>query len=339
MSKRINSLFIIVALALSSLIAIDAFAQLPVQPATNTSKVQAAGEELPPATDESYRIGPGDLLDIVVSKQADYSRDGVRVDNNGMIQIPRDDQELRAACKTAREVATEIKGRYKRYLRNPYVYVQIREFKSQPVAVIGAVNSPGRFQLQRRIRLLELLTMVNGPSTSASGTVQIIRTAEGAMCDPPTAGGETINGDSLIAYNLKSTLTANEDANPYLRPGDIVRLPEAEQAFIVGAIKNPAPIVLKESVTLSEAIARSGGLLPDANSEKIRIVRHVPGASNKTELVANLKAINRRQQEDIILQPNDIVDVPGPSGTKKFFGSLLKSIVPGMSRLPMGVIY
>jgi polysaccharide export outer membrane protein len=338
MRKKNNFLFLAGALGLCTLFAAETRAwQIPVSPASATPALQTPQEPAKPAVnDELYRIGPGDTLDISVSKQEDYSRAGVRVDNKGMIQIPRDDEELRAACKTAREVADEIKVRYRRYLRNPYVYVQVREFQSQPVAVIGAVNAPGRFQLQRRIRLLELLTMVNGPSSNASGSVQIIRTADGAMCDSPASDEAAGSGD-LVAFNLKKTLEADENSNPYIRPGDIIRLPDAEQAFIVGAIKNPAGIVLREPVTLSEAIARSGGLLPEANGEKIRIVRHTPGTVSKTELVANLNAIKRRQQEDIVLQPNDIVDVPGPTGSRKFLG-LLKTIVPTMTRYPIGII-
>lgn len=291
------------------------------------------------AADESYRIGPGDVLDVVVSKQPDYSRSGVRVDNNGMIQIPRDDIELKAACKTVREIANEIKDRYRRYLRNPYVYVEVKEFQSQPVAVIGAVNTPGRFQLQRRVKLLELLTFVNGPSERAGGSIQIIRTSQGALCDPtPIDSTETAGGDSLIAYNLKDTLKAEEDANPYVRPGDIIRISDAEQAYIIGAVKTSAPVLLKEPVTLSDAIARAGGLAPGANSEKIRIVRQVNGTTTKTEIIANLKAINKRQKEDILLQANDIIDVPGPSGAKRFLDGLIRTIAPGLSSYPLAVI-
>ena len=347
MLKKNNPLLLLGALALCSLFAAPTRAwQTPttpqisstqLQPASATSTMAEVKEEPRASSDESYRIGPGDVLNIVVSKQTDYSREGVRVDNNGMIQIPRDDREVRAACKTPREVATEIKDRYKRYLRNPYVYVEIKEFQSQPVAVIGAVNTAGRFQLQRRVRLLELLTLANGPSEHAGSTVQIIRAADGAMCDSPSAG-ETANTGELLAYNLKNTLAGNEDSNPYVRQGDIVRLPEAEQAFIVGAIKTPAPIQLKETITLTEAIARSGGLLPEANGEKIRITRHVNGASTKTELTANLNEIHRRKQEDIVIQPNDIIDVPGASGTKKFLGELMKTIVPRITSYPLGVI-
>jgi polysaccharide export outer membrane protein len=284
--------------------------------------------------DESYRIGPGDVIDITVLKQADYSRLGVRVDNNGMIQIPRIEEDLQAACKTARELANDIKAKYRDYLRSPSIYVQVKEYNSQPVAVIGAVNAPGRFQLQRRVRLLELLTFVNGPSDHASGTIHIIHSGEGAVCEAALDNP----GSELVSYNLKDTLQAEELSNPFLRPGDIVRLPEADQAYIVGNVKNTNPIVLREPVTLSQAIARAGGLLPDADSEKIRIYRQANGSLNKTELTANLKAINKHKADDIFLQPNDIVDVPGPSGARKFLNGLWQRVMPSITSYPLGVI-
>ncbi|MGH9930142.1 MAG: polysaccharide biosynthesis/export family protein [Pyrinomonadaceae bacterium] len=291
------------------------------------------------AADESYRIGPGDVLDITVSKQPDYSRSGVRVDNNGMIQISRDDRPLSAACKTVRELAGEIKERYLRYLRNPYVYVEVKDFQSQPIAVIGAVNLPGRFQLQKRVKLREVLTFVNGPSDRAGGSVQIIRTEQEARCDAPNGSPSAKSeGDIFLVYNLKETLTADEKANPYIRPGDIIRVPEAEQAYVIGAVKTPAPVVLKDPVTLSEAIARAGGLASEADSEKIRIIRQAKGSTAKTEIIANLKAINKRQKEDILLEANDVIEVPGPSGSKKFLGALMNTIVPRVASYPLGVI-
>lgn len=322
----------------SSLVAKVAAQESGVTVASPSSDGRLA-ENVATATDESYRIGPGDVLSIVVSKQPDYSRGGVRVDNNGMIQIPRDDRELNAACKTVKELANDVKERYTRYLRNPYVYVEVSTFTSQPVSVIGAVLSPGRFQLQRRVRLLELLTLVNGPSDRAGGSIQIIRSPQGASCDfQPSDSAEKPTNDTLIAYKLKETLEAQELANPYVRPGDIIRVADADQAYMIGAVRNPAPIILKEPLTLSDAIARSGGLAPDANSEKIRIVRQVNGTSAKTEIIANLKAINKRQTEDILLQANDVIDVPGASGAKKFLGDLVKTLVPRLTTYPLQVI-
>ncbi|MEJ7709640.1 MAG: SLBB domain-containing protein [Pyrinomonadaceae bacterium] len=67
-------------------------------------------------------------------------------------------------------------AKYRKYQRNPQVDVFVKEFQSQPVALIGAVDKPGRFQLQRRMRLLELLTFAGGPLERAGGRIHLIRT-------------------------------------------------------------------------------------------------------------------------------------------------------------------
>lgn len=324
-------------------------ATAPQEPASNKAPavvpvVVAAAAGAPVGTpaaaaDDSYRLGPGDVIDINVSKHPDYSRSDVRVDNDGKIQIPRDDVQLTAACRTVREVAEAIKERYQKYLRTPYVYVSVKEFNSQPVAVIGAVTTPGQFKLQRRIRLLELLTFVNGPSDKAGRSVHIVRAGQAAACEAPPPGQEPADlSESFVAYNLDDTLRADEKANPYIRPGDIVRLPEADQVFVVGNVKNAAPIALKDSVTLSEVIAMSGGLTPEANGDKVRIIRRSPGGTGKTELVASLKAISKRQAEDVVLQADDIIEVPGPSGGRKFLDGLKKTLLPSIARFPLGII-
>ncbi|MEJ7712230.1 MAG: hypothetical protein WKF84_20810 [Pyrinomonadaceae bacterium] len=76
---------------------------------------------------------------------------------------------------------------------------------------------------------------------------------------------------------------------------------------------------------MSQAVAMAGGLLPDANSEKIRVLRQEPGATQKTEIIANLKMINRRKAEDIFLRANDIVEVAGPSGSKKILNTVMRT--------------
>lgn len=345
MRKRGNRLLLILIVLGGLLSANGVFAQqsttenAPAATTTTTASTPVSAEQAassPVSTDPLYQIGPGDVLDVIVSKQPDYSLTGVRVDNWGMIQIARDDEELKAACRTVREVASEIKARYKKYLRNPYVYVAVKEFNSQPVAVTGAVHAPGRFQLQRRVHLLELLTYVNGPNDRASDKVQIIHAAHNSLCEPSAAASDL--QESVTSYDLDATLRADEKANPVVHPGDIVRIPEAAQAFLLGSVRNPAPIDIKRPLTLSQAVAVAGGLLPDANGEKIRVLRQLPGSTQKTEIIASLKMINQRKAEDIFLQANDIVEVPGPSGGKKILNTMMQSLVPMAIRLPLWVI-
>ncbi len=291
-------------------------------------------------TDELYRIGPGDVIDISVAKNDTLSRGSVRVNNDGMIQVPMIETDIRAGCKTERELANDIKEQYLKFMHNPHVYVAVKEYNSQPVAVLGAVNAPGRFLLQRRVRLLELLTFVNGPSVNAGRTVQIVHTGSSLRCDGPAGPTGDDTSNVFVSYNLEETLVGNDLANPIVQSGDIIRVTDAEQAFLIGSVKSALTIMLKEPVTLSEAIARAGGTLPGSNIEKVRILRQQsPGSLKKDELIVNLKAINKRQQDDVLLQANDVVDVPGPSGGKKFFRDLYQTLVPMVTRLPMSVIY
>src|SRR5262249_40093520 len=126
-----------------------------VNPQAATPPGSASRMRLPGAdADLSYRIGPGDILDIRVFGRPEMTKD-VRVDNFGRIRLPFL-EEMQAACLTEAALAAIITEKYKKYLRDPQVDVMVKEYRSQPVAVIGAVSTPGRFQLQRRIRLLEL---------------------------------------------------------------------------------------------------------------------------------------------------------------------------------------
>ncbi|HMJ09552.1 MAG TPA: polysaccharide biosynthesis/export family protein, partial [Pyrinomonadaceae bacterium] len=103
----------------------------------------------------NYKIGAGDVIDVTLDNNDTLSRRAIRVSNQGTIQLAMIDSDVVAACRTERELADQIRDRYKKYLLNPHVTVAVKEFNSNPVAVIGAVNGPGRFQLQRPVRLLE----------------------------------------------------------------------------------------------------------------------------------------------------------------------------------------
>jgi polysaccharide export outer membrane protein len=289
---------------------------------------------------ENYRIGPGDVIDIVVSQNETLSRNGVRVNQKGTIQIAMVDHDVTAACLTERELADLIRDKYKKYLVNPFVNVAVREFNSTPVALIGAVNTPGRFQLQRPTRLLELLTFVNGPSQNAGRTVEIIRSGNRAYCDGSNFIIPLTVEDELISLNLDDILKGSDQSNPLINAGDIVRVAAAEQvnAYIMGNVRSAAAINLKDPVSLSQAVAMAGGLVGGADAERIKLRRQVPNSINREELIVNLKAINQGKADDILLVPNDIIDVPGPSGSRKILQTILRTIIPTVTQLPMTVI-
>jgi polysaccharide biosynthesis/export protein len=288
------------------------------------------------AQDSLYRIGPGDLIEISILNRPTLSNDAIRVDGSGMIQMPLIDGDIKAACRTESELAKEIVARYVEYLKNPTVRVFVKEYQSRPVAVIGAVNTPGRFQLQRPVRLLELLTFAGGPAERAGSSVQIIHSSS-VSCDEPDEKSSITDSRELDLYNLSDLLRGDNDSNPFLRSGDIVSILAADQAFVVGNVFRPSAILLKEPITVSRALAMAGGTLPSTKHDQIRIIRQVAKTNTKESIPVDLKAINQRQAEDIVLQPNDVVEVP-TSGTKVFLKSLVGAVGPALSRLPLYVV-
>ena len=135
--------------------------------------------------DQVYRIGPGDVLDIRIYNKPQLARDAVRVEGNGMIRMPLIETEIQAACRTEGELAKEISSRYAKYYKNLQVDVFIKEYHSKQVAIIGAVNDQSRFELQRRVRLLELLTYAKGPSLRAGQTINIVHSQAASLCQTP----------------------------------------------------------------------------------------------------------------------------------------------------------
>jgi polysaccharide export outer membrane protein len=302
----------------------------------NSIYAQTVSQDDQTFVSKNYRIGVGDILKVLVPKQEILSLDNVRVSNDGTIRLPLVNEEIPAACLTEAELSEAVNKRYEEYLLDPQVYIVVQEFHSNPVSVLGAVIAPGRFDVQRPIKLLELLTYVKGPTQLAGDNIQIFRSPENNLCERNvSADAETENKQELIILPLAETLKGSESANPYVQSGDIITITEAKkpgEAYIIGNVKSAKIITLDEPKTLSQAIAMAGGVTGGAQIDKIRISRQDPKTLSKTEIIANLKEINKDNQTDILLQPNDIIEVPGPSGTKKFLRELYKTIIPTVTR-------
>ena len=293
-------------------------------------------EPSPRPADRDYLIGAGDVLDIRVFNKPQLTRDAVRVDTRGMIRMPLIEEEIQAACRTEATLAQYISARYLKYVRKPQVDVFIREYNSQPVAVVGAVNKPGRFQLQRQVRLLELLAFSGGPTNQAGRTVQVAHAENSEHCEN-NEPGEAKNETGLNVYELADVLAGQTEANPFVQPGDVVSVLEADQVFVVGNVFRPSSIPIKEPLTVSRAVAMSGGVLPYTKKDRVRIIRQTLGNAPQQEMMVDLSAIEQKQAEDIVLQPNDIVDVP-VSGGKRFLGSLIGAVGPAVTQMPVRAI-
>lgn len=280
--------------------------------------------------DDKYRIGFQDSLDIQVSRHPELSQ-SVNISADGTIVMPKIDKPIIAVCKTERELKTDIETLYKSYLKNPFVNVRVTQQLSQPFAVIGAVEKPGNFYLNRRIRLLELLAFAGGPKVDTAGAkIQVARIGNVAGCSDNVEGEDEENRVVYLGFNTKDVMAGKD--NPWMQPGDIVSVLDADEAYIVGNVNKPSRISLKEPVTLTQAIAIAEGLDKTAKTDKIIIQRQASGTQVKTELAFNLNDIRDKKIPDPVLQANDIIEVANDKGKSLRRGlfDILKSGVPSI---------
>jgi polysaccharide export outer membrane protein len=337
-------LFLMIALSINAQQGADGAANDPSAPSASVNAARTA------SPGDQYRIGPKDILTIRVAAPeivAQFSSDAMEVNECGFIPLlsvqNEIHNEIRAAGQTTNELQEQLRQFYTKYKRNPQVVVKVKEYNSQPVAINGAVVKAGQFQLRRPVRLLELLQFyAGGPSDKASGHVQIARMPPLGLCDsqPPAASVNVVDESlpTFLVLNLSDTLKGIEQSNPYLQPGDVITLPEAKEAYVIGNVLRPGPVILKEdNLTVSQAIARAGGTMPDTKKEKVRIIRQDEGGRGSHAIIINLNAIDKHQAEDVALRPNDIIEVP-TSGGKRLLRSLVGAIVPSIGQLPVRVI-
>src|SRR5690348_16896527 len=105
MNQPYKSRFNLLALFFS-MCCVGVCAQQPTPNPAITTAATSAPSTVP--DDARYRIGAGDVLDIRVYNRPTLSRDGVRVEGNGMFRMPLIETEIQAACKTEGEVAKDI---------------------------------------------------------------------------------------------------------------------------------------------------------------------------------------------------------------------------------------
>jgi protein involved in polysaccharide export with SLBB domain len=152
---------------------------------------------------------------------------------------------------------------------------------------------------------------------------------------------------SYKVFKISDLLAGKEEANPVIRPGDVVTVTEAEPVYITGSVINPQGLHLRDQLTLGRALAMVGGVRQEARINDIRIHRQKPGSQEEI-ISVNYAAIKKGQQQDVLLQAYDVIEVADQSPFSK--GNILRTLgkavlnlgpnmVGGFSRLPMRVLY
>src|SRR5688572_23018461 len=126
-------------------------------------------------TQKGYMLGPGDEITAKVLGEAQFDFTAT-IDADGRIEIPFVEKRLEAKCKTESELRNEITELLKKYLKSPQVSVRVTGRNSRPpVSIYGEVRSQGKFDLTRRVYLLELIAYSGGETEKSGGMIQIFR--------------------------------------------------------------------------------------------------------------------------------------------------------------------
>ncbi|MGI8897968.1 MAG: polysaccharide biosynthesis/export family protein [Pyrinomonadaceae bacterium] len=289
----------------------------------------------------NYLLGPGDILDVRIFGQPDLNSTA-EVDTDGNItSLPFLEEPIPAKCRTEKQVQKDIATAYAKYLKKPQISVRIAQRNiRQPATVFGAVRQPTRIQMQRKVRLNELMAASGGFTERAAGTIQILHT-EPVMCPAPGEEAEAapIDGTKVPLTLVKiSELRAGKlDANPVIRPGDYILVTEAEPVYITGSVVAPQGVFMREQLTLGRALAMVGGAKKEAKTTDIRIYRQKPGSAEQETIHVDYAAIKKKQKPDFLLEAYDIIEVPEAgmfSSTR--IGTTLMGAVSGVFNKAIG---
>ena len=143
-------------------------------------KTPAVSRDLPgeqgPAGD--YLIGPGDILEISVWKEADLTK-LVTVLPDGKIAFPLIGQ-IDAEGLTLGQLKEKIEKKIERFVPNPNLSVAVQQINSLHIYVVGKVLNPGRFELNTNVNVLQALAMAGGLNPFAKGgKIKIFRQNDG----------------------------------------------------------------------------------------------------------------------------------------------------------------
>jgi polysaccharide export outer membrane protein len=164
-----------------------------------------------------YRIGPEDLLHIIVWKNDPMSRI-VLVRPDGHISLPLLN-DVKAAGLTPMQLRDTLVKSLAEYMPSPEVSVIVNDIRSFKVSVIGEVIRPGRYELKSATTALDVLAAAGGFSSFANRTkIVVLRPTT------TTAIGDNAPPMKRIAFNY-NRVSAGEQDNIYLQPGDIVLVP------------------------------------------------------------------------------------------------------------------
>jgi polysaccharide export outer membrane protein len=279
----------------------------------------------------TYLLGPDDQLEISGPELTDMPNKPVRIDGEGDIAVPLAGS-VHVAGMTVQQTEQELNKALSKYIRHPQVVVNVAEVRSQPVSVLGAVNSPGVHQVQGHKTVLEMLALAGGIRQDAGYSIRITRQLEWGCISLPGAQLDASGKFSVAEVNLRKIMDAKTpEENIQIFPHDVISVPKAEMVYVIGEVHRSGGFVLGEhkSISVLQALSLAEGLNTGADPRHAKILRLKPEADQRVEVAVDVKDALNGKKPDMPLQGEDILFIPGSTGKKAALRGLEAAIQTG----------
>lgn len=251
------------------------------------------GEDAPKPNGVGYRVGVGDVLAVEAFTHDEITGE-FTVEENGAITFPLLGP-VEVAAKTTSQVSRVLEELLEKdYYVDVQLQVEIKEYRSQPVTVLGEVQRPGTFYLRGRTMVTQLLAEAGGLKPSAGATVDLRRV-------------ELVDGQPIqevITFSTSKLVTGEEGADVEVSPGDVLSVSAKKLYFIHGEVARPGQYEISSGMTLMQAISQAGGLGKFA-SQTVELHREL--ADEKAIMTFDLSHIRKGKASDPPITSGDVI--------------------------------
>ena len=255
-----------------------------------------------------FTLGPGDRLELeLIGDPASRTTTVVAPDGKLYFNLlPGVD----VWGLTLTEAKARLENTFTNYVREqPRIAMTLRGVESKRLWVLGVVQAPGVYTMATPKTLLESIAMAGGTLSMTTFSDQTAAGIGEELADLKRSF--VLRQGRLLPVDFNRLLREGDlSQNIYLEPDDFVYLPPAasRQVYVLGAVVQPRPVPYMEGMTVAGAVASAYGTLRDAYLPHVAVVRGSLAEPQVT--IVNYRKVIRGEENDIQLEPNDIVYVP-----------------------------
>lgn len=287
-------------------------------PAISQAAPAAAQNAVPTTVPSTFLLGPDDQIIIQGPELDEVVNRPYRIDPDGYVSLPMLGK-IKAGGMTVGDFETELNRAASKYIRDPQLVASVAEFHSQPISVVGAVNTPGAQQLQGKKTLMQVISMVGGFRADAGNTLSVARELQWGVLPLPNATTDPSGKYSVAELSIPELLQAkNPQLNILIMPNDVITIPVSETVYVVGDVHKSGGFLLGEhkNMTVLQAVALAEGIDGTADAKHSRIIHRAADNTQHNETFIDVKRIMRGQAPDVPLDGGDILFVPGSMSRK-----------------------